>query len=216
MTTNKGKGFEQDFKDSLSEMKHIWTFRPSDFGGGLNSRFTNHSLCDYIVFNNRTGNLFLFELKSTQSTSIPCPPIKEILSLSDKQNELSDKLTTEEKKAAQKLLKEAVRHLNSYKIKYHQLQSLLDIENNPEYTNIHPYFLLNFRNTDETYLMKPSDLYAALEQTQKASINIADIKKHNGVLIKQEHLRKTQHFVYDMNTTLEENYGTNQKDKKEI
>lgn len=200
---NKGKEFEQDFKNSLSGFKKIWTFRPSDFGGGQNSRFTNHSLCDFIVFNNTTGGLFLFELKSTQTTSIACPPVKDILDLLEKEMQPLDNLTKEEKKVAQKALKEATRHLNTYKIKYHQLKSLLEIECNPWYFRMNTYFLLNFRNVNKTFLIKPSDLYQALVDTQKSSINITDILSHNGLEIEQEQLRKTQHFTYHLEDILE-------------
>ena len=200
---NKGKEFEQDFRNSLSGFKKIWTFRPSDFGGGQNSRFTNHSLCDFIVFNNTTGGLFLFELKSTQTTSIACPPVKDILDLLEKEMQPLDNLTKEEKKVAQKALKEATRHLNTYKIKYHQLKSLLEIECNPWYLRMNAYFLLNFRNVNKTFLIKPSDLYQALVDTQKSSINIADILSHNGVEVEQEQVRKTQHFTYHLEDVLE-------------
>ena len=200
---NKGKEFEQDFRNSLSGFKKIWTFRPSDFGGGQNSRFTNHSLCDFIVFNNTTGGLFLFELKSTQTTSIACPPVKDILDLLEKEMQPLDNLTKEEKKVAQKALKEATQHLNTYKIKYHQLKSLLEIECNPWYFRMNTYFLLNFRNVNKTFLIKPSDLYQALVDTQKSSINIADILSHNGLEIEQEQLRKTQHFTYHLEDILE-------------
>lgn len=202
MTVNKGKVFEQDFKDSVDETPGIWAYRPSDFGGGHNSRFTNHSLCDFFVFNNIIGELFLFELKSTQSTSISCPSIKDIRKVSAMQSMLHDNLTAEEKKDVQKALKELLKRLNSYKIKYHQLKSLMDIECRDDYTRMHPYFLLNFRNVNETYLIKPTDLYRALIDTEKASVNIADIKKFCGVLIPQTQVRKTQHYTYHIENVL--------------
>ena len=202
MAVNKGKIFEQDFKDSLNNDYAIWVFRPSDFGGGQNSRFTNHSLCDFLAFNNRTGNLFLFELKSTQTTSISCPPVREILDLLEKEMRLLDNLTAEEKKAVQKAIKEATRHLNTYKIKYHQLKALLEIECNLQYPRIHPYFLLNFRNVNKTFSITPSNLYQALVDTQKASINIDDIISHGGIEVEQEQVRKTQHFIYHVEDIL--------------
>ncbi len=202
MTVNKGKVFEQDFKDSLDVFSSMWTYRPSDFGGGQSSRFTNHSLCDFMAFNNTTGNLFLFELKSTQTTSISCPPVKSIISLLEMEMQPLDNLTKEEKKAAHKAIKELTHHLNTYKIKYHQLKSLLEIECNPQYLRMHPYFLLNFRNVNKTFLIAPSNLYQALVDTQKASVNMADIMSHGGIEIEQEQVRKTQHFLYHVEDIL--------------
>lgn len=203
MTVNKGKVFEQDFKDSLDVFSSMWTYRPSDFGGGQSSRFTNHSLCDFMAFNNTIGNLFLFELKSTQTTSISCPPVKSIISLLEMEMQPLDNLTKEEKKAVHKAIKELTHHLNTYKIKYHQIKSLLEIECNPEYFRMDAYFLLNFRNVNRTFLIKPSNLYQSLVDTQKASINISDILSHNGIEVEQEQIRKTQHFIYHLEDILE-------------
>lgn len=203
MTVNKGKIFEQDFKDSLDVFPNMWAYRPSDFGGGQSSRFTNHSLCDFMAFNNTTGNLFLFELKSTQTTSVSCPPVKSIISLLEMEMQLLDNLTKEEKKVIHKAIKELTHHLNTYKIKYHQIKSLLEIECNPEYFRMDTYFLLNFRDVNRTFLIKPSNLYQSLVDTQKASINISDIMSHNGIEVEQEQVRKTQHFIYHLEDILE-------------
>lgn len=51
-----------------------WLYRLRDnaasFAGGNNTRFTSNNICDYIAFDDITRTLFLWELKSTQGTSL--------------------------------------------------------------------------------------------------------------------------------------------------
>lgn len=64
MAKNIGKVFEDNFKKSIPE--NVWCYRPPDaaqsFDMSSKLRFSQHSPCDYILFN---GNkLFFFELKT--------------------------------------------------------------------------------------------------------------------------------------------------------
>lgn len=194
---NKGKEFEQDFKKSLGSCGwDLWIYRPSDFGGGQASRFTNHSLCDYIVFSKDSGRLFFLELKSTQGTSFSCPSAKDHNRLVAEQKLIDDIESKEEKKEAVRALKELRKQLNTHDIKYHQIEDLLEIEHNDTCNNMVPYFVLNFRKYDRTFLIKPTDLCLALIETKKSSINLADAEKY-GKELQQERIRKTQHFAYN-------------------
>ena len=195
---NKGKDFEQDFKKSLEFYKDIWIYRPSDFGGGQATRFTNHSLCDYIMFDYTNGELYFFECKSTQSSSFSCPSHKQFLELLERQKEVDECLTKEDKKAAQKALKELTKKMNAHDIKYHQIKSLY------ETSQVAPdkmkcYFVLNFRDYDnKTFFIKPKDLINSLIKTKKSSINMIDVLESDGIEIPQSQIRNTKHFFYDV------------------
>lgn len=69
---NVGKIFESAIKDSIPDT--CWLYRLRDnaasFAGGSNTRFTSNNICDYIAFDDITKTLFLWELKSTQGTSL--------------------------------------------------------------------------------------------------------------------------------------------------
>lgn len=76
----EGKNFEQDFASSVDKNR-CWLYRlrdnASSFSGGANTRFTSSNICDYIVFDDILKTLFLFELKSTKSTSISLNMIRQ-------------------------------------------------------------------------------------------------------------------------------------------
>lgn len=199
MAVNKGKEFEQDFKQSLSLKPNLWVYRPSDFGGGQASRFTNPSLCDYMVFNKETGHLYLFELKSTQNTSISAPPLLAHKAIVEMQNHLHDIQVKEDKKVAQQAYKELLRKANTHNIKYHQICDLSHIENiDNTHGNIHPYFIINFRKYERTFMITPSVLISILKDNGKSSINIKDLEEHHALELKQERIRNTQHFTYEV------------------
>lgn len=200
---NKGKEFEQDFKKSLeSSGLDLWIYRPSDFGGGQASRFTNPSLCDYIIFNKLTGHLYLLELKSSQSTSFSTPSAEEHYRLVGEQKAIDDITNKEDKKIAQKAYKELLKRANGHNIKYHQIKELFDIEQNKDTNNnLHACFILNFRKYDRTFIIKPSDLCACLIESKKSSVNLADLEKY-GKEIKQNKIRNTQHFDYDVSEVI--------------
>lgn len=200
---NKGKEFEQDFKKSLeSSTLDLWIHRPSDFGGGRASRFTNPSLCDFMVFDKEHGELYLLELKSKQNTSFSAPSAETHYKLVEAQKHIHEVDNKEDKKAAQKAYKELLRQANAHDIKYHQISELLNVERNENTkNNIHAYFILNFRKYERTFIIKPSDLCACLIESKKSSINLADAEKY-GKEIKQNKIRNTQHFDYDVSEVI--------------
>lgn len=196
---NKGKEFEQDFKKSLeSSGLDLWIYRPSDFGGGQASRFTNPSLCDYIVFDKSKGDLYLFELKSSQSTSFSIMSVEDYYSLVDARNKIDEVVIKEDKKVAQKACKELLKKFNGRNIKYHQLRELLNIQmfTNTQ-SNMYTYFIINFRKYNRTFIITPKQLWRTVCKTGKASVNLQDMEDY-GIEITQEKIRNTQHFNYDV------------------
>lgn len=192
---NYGKEFEQDFKASINTLERMWLYRPSDFGGGQSARFTNHSLCDYIIFNDNMGKLFLLELKSVQGKSISCPS-------ADLYEEINTMEQTASSKEEKKELKEMLRKGNTYKIKYHQIKDLKNIEECNNYNNIKTYIIINFRDYNKTFCCKPSTLIDILQQTKKSSVNINELENAGCYIIKQEGIRKTRHQTYQIEDIL--------------
>lgn len=196
---NKGKLFEQDFKKSLEENNNLWIYRPSDFGGGTAGRFTNHSLCDYIIFDKSVGKIYFFELKSSQGTSISCPSIQAISSVVEAQKTLDDIQVKEDKKQAVRAYKELVRKANAHDIKLHQIKSLYDIQTKENiYDNMCALFVLNFRTYNKTYAISATNLLLALKETNKASINIKDCQEYGGIEIMQSQIGKSQRWHYNL------------------
>lgn len=193
---NEGKQFEQDFKKSLETYSDTWIYRPSDFGGGQSTRFTNHSLCDYMMFDYSNGELYLFELKSKQSTSISCPSYNQFLERLQLQKRVDESLIKENKKNAQDALKALTKKMNEHDIKYHQIESLYKTSQVSE--KMKCYFVLNFRKYNRTFCIKPTDLINCLKETGKSSINIDDILTYNGIEIEQIQVRNTKHYFYDI------------------
>jgi recombination protein U len=76
---NQGKRFEQDIQASCPGSCWIYRLRDnaSSFSGGDKTRFTSSNICDYILLDDNSKTLFLLELKSVQSTSIPFSLIRE-------------------------------------------------------------------------------------------------------------------------------------------
>ena len=77
---NEGKKFEQDFANSVNK-DECWLYRLRDnaasFGGSTNTRFASSNICDYIMYHNKTRTLYLLEMKSTKSSSIPYTMIRD-------------------------------------------------------------------------------------------------------------------------------------------
>lgn len=77
---NEGKRFEEDFANSIDKTT-CWLYRLRDnaasFSGGNNTRFSSTNICDYIMFHNESRTLYLLEMKSTKSSSIPYTMIKD-------------------------------------------------------------------------------------------------------------------------------------------
>jgi len=70
MSKNIGKIFEQNWKASCPDW--VFVYRPPDaaqsFNMTNNLRFSHHSLCDYLMFDGRTGILYTLELKTFQNS----------------------------------------------------------------------------------------------------------------------------------------------------
>lgn len=81
IAVNEGKRFEQNWKNSCEKYPNIWIYRLKDnaasFGGGNNTRFTSHNMCDYIMFEDNTRTLYAIECKSTKNTSVPLSMIRQ-------------------------------------------------------------------------------------------------------------------------------------------
>ena len=197
-TINYGKEFEQDFKTSAESLDRVWLYRPSDFGGGQAARFTNHSLCDYILFNDATGKLFLLELKSVQGNSISCPGVTLCADIDFAQQLLLDVTDKETKKQRKEDLKNKLRKGNSYKIKYHQLSNLIQIETDIRYNNIETYIIINFRDYNKTFCCKPSKLIDILQHTHKSSVSVKELEEAECYIVPQESVRQTRHWLYNI------------------
>lgn len=76
---SEGKIFENAIKSSVPETCWIYRLRDnaSSFAGGTNTRFASTNICDYITFDDISRTLYLWELKSTKSTSIPLNMIRQ-------------------------------------------------------------------------------------------------------------------------------------------
>ena len=76
---NQGKVFENAIKSSMPSTSWIYRLRDnaSSFAGGTNTRFTSSNICDYIAYDDISRTLFLWELKSTKSTSVPITMIRQ-------------------------------------------------------------------------------------------------------------------------------------------
>ena len=199
---NNGKEFEQDIKLSLEKMPYLWIYRPSDFGGGQAQRFTNYSLCDYIVFNTKERELYLLELKSIQGKSISCPSVSLINQIQNLKSDLDNEEDNEIRKKIKEQLKILLKKANGYKIKYHQLKGLTDIDVDDNFNNIYPYFLINFRDINKTYIFNATDLMLLLKEIKKSSINLDDIEKSYGLLVPSTQVRNTKHYIYDLEKVL--------------
>ena len=79
MAQNEGKKFEQDFKLSFGDEYFVYRLRDNaaSFGDSKNTRFASYNICDFIIFHDATRTLYLVELKSTKSSSIPYTMIKD-------------------------------------------------------------------------------------------------------------------------------------------
>lgn len=210
---NNGKRFEEDFKASLGEK--VWAYRPSDTGGGLMSRFTSESLADLFTFNIETKVLSIIELKSTLGTSVSFKPYvqcmdyekkkKEFTEWNSKQTPVSRKRLKEEIKDKKKNIKMLYKETNQAMIKYHQIKSLMDIEN--QYNGeIKTYIAITFFKSNETYMIPVKHFHEFWKATNKKSINREDINKmvqsKKAYKVKQEYIRKTMKSRYELGSLL--------------
>lgn len=190
MKRNNGKGgkeFEVDFKNSFPDSIYVLRLQDSgsSFSGGSGSRFTPPSPYDFIVYNQYDKNCYCFELKSTKSTSIPFP-------LYDDCNKFV--LYRDNKKEYKEEYVEYKKIVKSKSIKFHQIENLLDASK----CECISYMVFNFRKENLTYCLDIENFIEFWKYTTKSSINIKDIKEHNGILIEQTKIRKTMHYSYDL------------------
>jgi len=74
---NAGKRFEQDFKKSVPKNVYYYRFKDgtASWGNQENTRFQATNLCDCLLYN--SGQLYLLELKSYKSKSLPFSAIRK-------------------------------------------------------------------------------------------------------------------------------------------
>lgn len=78
-STNNGKRFEQNFKDSVPSDVFCYRFKDgtANFRGTKNEnvRFQAYNICDYLLYNGK--NLYLLELKAHKGKSLPLNCIRK-------------------------------------------------------------------------------------------------------------------------------------------
>lgn len=81
MAINSGKRFEANFKASVPEGHFYYRFRDgtANFSGNKNEnvRFQQKNMCDCMIYNRETKELFFLELKSHKGKSIPFNCIRD-------------------------------------------------------------------------------------------------------------------------------------------
>lgn len=205
---NNGKRFEEDFKASFSP--HIWTYRPTDSGGGMMARFTHESLCDLMAYNIKTKKLILLELKSTLGTSVSVRPYEQCMEYEKVKKEFEDwnaEQTAETRKSLREKIKEKKKEIrelykgtNGAMIKYHQIKNLLEIK---EEYGIETYIAFTFFRTTNTYAIEVDSFVENFWKiTDKKSINEKDLDKlvenKQAYIIPQEYIRRTMKSKYDV------------------
>ena len=205
---NNGKRFEEDFKASFSP--HIWTYRPTDSGGGMMARFTHESLCDLMAYNIKTKKLILLELKSTLGTSVSVRPYEQCMEYEKVKKEFEDwnaeqtaetrKSLREKIKKKKKEIKELYKGTNSAMIKYHQIKDLLEVKK--EY-DIKTFIAFTFFKTTNTYAIEVDSFVENFWKiTDKKSINEKDldelVENKQAYIIPQEYIRRTMKSKYDV------------------
>ena len=210
---NNGKRFEEDFKASFSP--HIFTYRPSDTGGGMMARFTQESLCDLMAYNTKTKDFILLELKSTLGTSVSVRPYEQCMEYERIKKEFEDwnaGLTAETRKPIKneiaerrKTVKQMYKETNQAMIKYHQINNLLDVK---EKFGIETFIAFTFFKTTNTYVI-PVDSFVEnfWKVTTKKSINEKDldelVKVNQAYKIAQEYIGRSMRSKYDVDIITE-------------
>lgn len=205
---NNGKRFEEDFKESFSS--HIWTYRPTDSGGGMMARFTHESLCDLMAYNTKTKNFILLELKSTLGTSVGVRSYEQCMEYEKVKKGFEDwnsgltpqarKPLKEKIKEKKKEIKDLYKATNEAMIKYHQIKNLLEVKDKH---GIETYIAITFFRTTNTYAI-PVDSFVEnfWKLTDKKSINESDLerlaKAGQAFNVPQSYIRKTMKSEYDV------------------
>jgi len=155
----EGKKFEQDFQNSIPE--NIFSYRLRDAGGwsnASNTRFTPSNICDTII--NHNGHLFLCELKSVATDSMPLGNL-------GKPVEVTNKKTGEKK------------------LVYKKLDALITASSKSHTTGV---YIINFRKNQITYIVTARLFKEIILRTGKQSISLKDIieSKEGTLLVSQK------------------------------
>lgn len=94
-------------------------------------------------------------------------------------------------------------------IKLHQIEGLTNASN---YDGIYSGFLIDFRDTENTYFLNIKDFNLFLMESDKKSINEKDVITYNGLLV--DKVKKKVNYKYDVLKLLETIKGeTNDNNK---
>ena len=149
-------------KDSVPNTCWIYRFRANaaSFGNGNNTRFASSNICDYLLFDDNSRTLYLLELKSTKSTSLPLSMIRD--------NQIKSR-------------QEASEH------------------------NLVAGFICNFRNeNNDTFFIEICDFVKMMENINKKSFNINDLKNNNAIQINSR--KKRTRYTYDIQKFVNESH----------
>ena len=204
---NNGKRFEEDFKASFGN--HVWTYRPTDSGGGMMARFTSESICDLIAFDTISRNMILVELKSTLGTSVNFRPYEQCMEYervklefdewNDKQDAKTRKPIKDEIKEHRDLIRGMYKLTNDAMIKYHQIKSLLEAY---EVYGVQSYIAFTFFKTTGSYAVPIQTFVEFWKSTDKKSINEADLAdlvlSESAFNLNQSYIRRSMKSVYEV------------------
>lgn len=210
---NNGKTFENNFKDSMPS--HVWAYRPPDSGGGMMARFTQESICDLFVYDTTSKDLKLVELKSTVGTSVSFKDYETCMAYETAQAEFTEyfeNLSAQERSETKEANAERRKELNLMRrdtnqgmIKYHQVKTLLETE---EEYGIKGYLAITFISVSSTYLIPIRSFVEFWKETTKKSINEKDmlelVSNGKAYVIPQENIGRSKiNFTYDVTPLLE-------------
>lgn len=157
---NEGKRFEEDFQKSCEDFLYVRFQDSNKFGFGNATRFTMESPCDCFLYS--YPNLFFFELKSTQGTSLSFVPNTPW------EKEKGDKKT--------------------YMIKAHQVRSLLEFSKKE---GVEAGLVINLRERETKTTKRVNATYyldinkfieVATSEVDKKSISAQEVEKY-GILL---------------------------------
>lgn len=168
-----GKRFEEDIKNSIPE--NIFCYRLKDAGGWSNATNMRFTSSNLCDFIiNYNGYLFLLELKSVKDNSMPLGNLGA--------KEITNKKT------------------GITTIEYPKLDKMIEAGNKD---NTMAMYLINFRSSEETYLLTAKDFKEIITRTGKKSISLQDINTSN----KGEYVRcskKVSRYRYEILDSLYE------------
>jgi penicillin-binding protein-related factor A (putative recombinase) len=160
---NKGKNFENEFKQSCQE-QNIFVHRIKDSQISFKTEYNvSENPYDFIAFTNST--LYLIECKCTNLSF----------------------LTIARDKKEKKMIKK------------HQIDSLWE---DSRYDNVFGAFLIDFKTSNNTYLLSIDDFMEWYDSNDKKSISEKDILTLEPIAVQKE-LKRTKHR-YNIQTAFEQ------------